>query len=108
MVEVFDNLIDNAFECVTELPEQERWIRVTLEAKSLANGETQHFMSIENPYRELNLSAIISQERYTTKLGKHQGVGLQRVSKIIRYTGGRLILSQNHNVFTVKVIYTSP
>ncbi len=108
LVEVFDNLIDNAFECAAELSEEKRWIRITLEAASRKDGTTRHFMSIENPYDRLNFSAIVSDERYTTKAGNHQGIGLQRVAKIVNHTGGQLILNQDNHIFTVKVIYNCP
>lgn len=107
-VEVFDNLIDNAFDCVTELPEKDRWIRVTLEASAEGDGRTRHFMSIENPCGQADLSAMLGQEGYTSKSGDHWGIGLKKAERIISQTGGQLLLSRHNGVFAVKVVYLLP
>ena len=105
IVEIFDNLLDNAFECVVELPETERWIRVTLSATPHENGETHHMLCIENPCRTLNFSAIASDEKYTSKGGRHQGIGLKHVAHMVADTGGKLILNNQNGLFTVRVLY---
>lgn len=107
IVEVFDNLIDNAFECVVELPENNRWIRITLSSTPQEDGSTWHMLCIENPCPSLNFSAIASDGKYTSKGGSHQGVGLKHVAHMVASTGGKLILNNRNNVFMVKVLYMS-
>ncbi len=107
-VEVFDNLIDNAFDCVAELPEKDRWIRVTLEASAEGDGRTRHFMSIENPCGQIDLPAMLGQEGYTSKSGDHWGIGLKKAERIVSRTGGKLLLSRHNGVFAVKVVYLLP
>ena len=106
IVEVFDNLINNAFECVMELPEDNRWIRITLSAKpqSDSNG-VEHMLSIENPAPNVDLAAIVSEKAYTSKGGKHQGIGLRHVSQLVSHSGGSLVVSHRNGVFKVKVAY---
>lgn len=106
IVEVFDNLINNAFECVTELPEKNRWIRITLSAKPQPDGLTvEHMLSIENPAPNVDVAAIVSEKAYTSKGSNHQGIGLRHVSQLVSHTGGNLTISYYNNVFKVKVTY---
>lgn len=105
IVEVFDNLINNAFECVAELPEDRRWIRITLSSALQENGRTQHMLCIENPCPPLDLSLIASDKKYTSKGGTHQGVGLKHVAHVVSGSGGKLILNNRNNIFIVKILY---
>ena len=100
LVTVFDNLVDNAFECVTEMPEEKRWIRITLEAAASTDR-----LIIENPYETLDISTLINEKHFTSKAGNHQGIGLQTVSEIIERTGGKFVISNQNHVFAAKVIY---
>lgn len=108
LVEIFDNLMDNAFEGVMELREEERWIRATLQVITQKDGSEIHLFCIENPYHTLDFSAVIKDEAYTSKGGPHQGVGLRKVSRIVADTGGKVVLNNLNHVFGVKVIYDIP
>lgn len=105
LVEIFDNLMDNAFESVAELPEKDRWIRVTLSVSDAGNNSYNHMLCIENPFKELDFSAIIAPNAYTSKKGKHFGVGLNKISKLVSSTDGSMLLNHQNGVFTVKVVY---
>lgn len=104
LVEIFDNLLDNAFECVSQL-EENRWIRISLQTFPMKNGCSNHILCVRNPYDSLDFSSIINKKGYTSKGGEHQGIGLQKISQIISTTGGKLVLNHDNNVFTVKVSY---
>lgn len=103
-VEIFDNLLDNAFECASTL-RGEKWVKISLQVNSLPDGITQHLLYVQNPYEELNFSAIANQRKHTSKGGNHQGIGLQNVARIISESNGNLILNHDNGIFTVKVIY---
>ena len=105
LVEIFDNLMDNAFECVAELSENSRWVRVTLTTTPQKDGSYLHMFCIENPCTSVNLSEITGGRTYTSKKGKHQGVGLRCVSQTVKDTGGNLIINVQNSVFTAKVVY---
>ncbi len=104
LVEIVDNLMDNAFECVCELPEH-RWIRTVLQCESMPNGKSRHSLCIQNPCKDVDLGAIVSGTHYTTKGDGHRGIGLQRVSSLVSDTGGKLIFSEEHDVFSVNIVY---
>ncbi len=104
LVTVFDNLLDNAFECVENLP-NEKWIKVLLQTVPLDSGKTRHIFCVQNPYDEIDFSAITCQKYYTSKGGGHQGVGLQNVGQIISASGGTLLLNHDNKIFTAKVVY---
>ena len=104
LVTIFDNLLDNAFECVENLP-GEKWIKVSLQAISLDSGKTRHILCVQNPYAEIDFSAITCQKYYTSKGGDHQGVGLQNVARIMSTSGGTLLLNHDDKIFTAKIVY---
>lgn len=104
-VEMFDNLMDNAFECVTQLPTSNKWIRVTLSCKRY-EMQTRNIISIENPCEDnTDISSIVSERAYTSKGGNHMGLGLKKVTRLVNDTGGNIFLSMDNNVFCVKVVY---
>ena len=103
LVTVFDNLMDNAFECVLTQP-VEQYVRVELNTQPLANGRTLHRLVVENPYAE---AAPVQRDRYTTKGGHHQGVGLSNVTQLVRDTGGQVRIAQDNGLFRVTVEYTT-
>ncbi len=104
LVTVFDNLLDNAFECVENLP-NEKWIKVSLQTIPLDDGKTRHIFCVQNPYAEIDFSAITCQKYYTSKGGNHQGVGLQNVAQIMSASGGKLLLNHDDKIFTAKIVY---
>ncbi len=104
MVEVFDNLLNNAFECVETLS-CNRWIRVVLNCEKTSDGHYKNILCIQNPYEDLDYSAIISDNNYSSKKGEHKGVGLKKVANLVTETNGKLILNNDNHVFSVKVVY---
>ncbi len=105
MVEIFDNLMDNAFDCVTTLGTLNKWIRTTLNVTKNNDGAFVNTLCIENPYDDIDFSAIISENAYTSKGGIHKGLGLKKVSQLVKSTGGMLTLNNQNNVFTAKIMY---
>ena len=105
VVEIMDNLIDNAFECVTQLPENERWIKITLNSRPKPENRTQHAIFIENPCNELDPLSILSGNHTTTKGGKHQGIGLKHVSNTIKNSGGQFMVNVQDDVFSAQIEY---
>ncbi len=107
-VEVFDNLLNNAFECVEKMDSTPRWIRITLSTASLENGYTRHTLLVENPSPQPDMGAIVGTKPYTSKGGNHQGVGLQHSVKVVHQTGGLLSISYLNRVFRARVQYDLP
>ncbi len=104
MVELFDNLTDNAFECVESLSTN-RWVRIILSCYSLENGRFRNILCVQNPYESIDFTAIISDKSYSSKSGTHQGVGLKKVAQLVDGTGGTFALNHENHVFSVKIIY---
>ena len=104
LVEIFDNLMDNAFECVEALKEN-RWIRVELHCEQLSNGRCLNILCIQNPYETLDFESLVNRNEYSSKGGSHQGIGLHKVETLVSSTGGQLILGCENDVFSVKIQY---
>ncbi|MBP3434775.1 MAG: GHKL domain-containing protein [Clostridia bacterium] len=104
LVEVFDNLLDNAFECVREM-QKDRWVNVSLQVLPTDDGHVQYIFCVQNPYDTLDFHSLINEKQYTTKQGNHAGIGLPKVTKIVSASGGRLVLSHENSIFTAKVVY---
>jgi sensor histidine kinase regulating citrate/malate metabolism len=104
IVEVFDNLLDNAFECTETLSEQ-RWIRVLLICQKLQSGQFENVFCVQNPYETLNIHAITSKKNFSSKGASHKGIGLKTVDRIVSGTGGKFIISCDNNIFTAKIVY---
>lgn len=105
LVEVFDNLMDNAFECVIGLKNiTDKWIKVSL---SFEQKDTfaYHKLTIYNPYEEVDISRIINSKTYTSKGSSHMGIGLKKVAQLVDDTGGTLLISTDNNIFSVSIIY---
>ncbi len=105
LVEIFDNLIDNAFECVETLSDN-RWIRVILHHEQTEDGKGIHILCIQNPYETLDFETLVNQSDYTSKGGSHRGIGLHKVEMLVSASGGRLILGHDEQIFSVKIQYT--
>lgn len=103
-VEIFDNLIDNAFECVTQLSTSNKWIKVGLSCER-GREYMQHMFLIENPCEDTNISEIVNAGAYSSKGGKHMGLGLKKVTRLVNDTGGRILISSDNNIFSIKVVY---
>lgn len=104
LVEMFDNLMDNAFESVMQLSTSNKWIRVTLNCERYGT-QLRHTLSIENPCENTDISSIVNEGAYTSKGGNHMGLGLKKVTRLVNDTGGNIFLSVDNSVFSVKVVY---
>lgn len=104
-VEIFDNLMDNAFECVINLDKGiNKWIKVLLDYEQI-DLVSYHKLTIYNPYEEINLSKIFNSKTYTSKGKLHMGVGLKKVAQLVEDTGGTFLISTDDNIFSVSIIY---
>ncbi len=92
LVEVIENLIQNAIEHNQSLTPEQRYIRISMKVQ----GALQSF-SIDNPIGQM---AIPLSELYlpgrTTKSGTHQGLGLSSVRKILSENG--ISFSGTHDI----------
>ena len=104
IVEVFDNLLDNAFECTETLSDQ-RWIRVSLTCQKLQSGRFENIFCVQNPYETLDINAITSKRNFTSKGCGHKGIGLKTVERIVSGTGGQFIIASDNNIFAAKIVY---
>lgn len=104
LVEIFDNLMDNAFECVETMADN-RWIRVVLHCEQMGDGHCLNVLCIQNPYETLDFEALVNQNGYSSKGGHHQGIGLRKVEILVSTTGGQLILGNENQTFSVKIQY---
>ncbi len=103
-VEIFDNLMDNAFEHVSMLTEN-KWIKVALNFEDLGDSQ-RHTLIIQNPCQDTDISLILKNKPYTTKGGKHMGLGLKKVAKLVKDAGGIFLISCDNNVFAVSIVFT--
>lgn len=103
-VELFDNLTDNAFECVETLSSN-RWVRIILSCEPLENGRFRNTLCVQNPYESIDVSAILRDKPYSSKSGAHQGVGLKKVTQLVDSTDGTFVFNHENHVFSVKIVY---
>ncbi len=104
LVEMVDNLMDNAFDGV-RTAEGHRFIRVILSCEPTENDRHRHLLCIQNPCTPPNMDQLLTGQRFTTKGGRHQGIGLSKVSRLAANTGGKLILSYEDGIFSAKIVY---
>jgi len=103
LVEMIDNLMDNAFEGVLTAS-SERFVRVILSCDESSNGTHRHTLCVQNPCPPPDMDRLLD-DRFTSKSGSHQGVGLSKVSRLIATTGGKLILGYEDGIFSAKIVY---
>ena len=79
MVEVVENLISNAIEHNMSLPEEKRYLLITLSA-----DHSNHRFSIENPADNINLPlSDLYKNGVSSKGSNHQGLGLSSIQKTL-------------------------
>lgn len=105
LVEIFQNLMDNAMDAVRTQTQDRKWIGIRLECVQ-EEGHTIHRMIIENPIPDgMPSIAQMTQKNFTTKEGHHQGLGLYQVSRLTARNGGELLLEDQDGIFRVEVIF---
>lgn len=106
LVEVFQNLMDNAMDAVRKQEPERRWVGVHLESV-LDGRQRKQSMIIENPIPgDMPSIAKMTEKNFTTKQEQgHQGLGLYQVSKVLEKSGGELLLEDQDGVFRVEVSF---
>ncbi len=98
MSTLLGNLIDNSIEAVRMLKAQEQWIRLCI-----STDETAFFLEISNPYAQ-SRKKDSKGDYQTLKADKWlHGMGLFQIRRIARKYGGRVVLSDEANIFCAKV-----
>lgn len=90
-VSILGNLVNNAFEAVENLPEEEKKVRILI----LDNGD-EILMEVEDsgPGINPNVLPYLFKERISTK-GQHgRGYGLMKIKQIINELGGQIYLEK--------------
>lgn len=100
LTEIITNLLDNAFEEVTQHEESEREVVITI-----INERESFQLEVKNkgePIDPQNISKIF-RKGFTTKGVQGHGYGLYNVKKIVEYHNGEIQLSNNngYNVFRI-------
>ena len=107
LVEIFQNLMDNAMDAVRDLEPERRYIGVRLSCEG-ENGRTMHRLVIENPIPDQMPSIVqMTQKNFTTKGEHHQGLGLYQVSKLVNKYDGDLMLEDQDGMIRVEVTFYS-
>ncbi|MBQ7063448.1 MAG: GHKL domain-containing protein [Firmicutes bacterium] len=99
MLTIVGNLMDNAIEAVKELEPERRWIKLRLE-----EDEFRQALQITNPWD----STTISKESLihigsTSKRGKHMGMGLPTVKRLVERKDDVFQLWSMERTFEVRV-----
>ena len=102
MAIILNNLLDNAIEAITAIPEDERYIRL-----SGASKDNFYLIRIENSYDgeviRNNDNGIISKKKTDPDLGPH-GIGLKSVASIAEKYLGAVDIKTEDRTFEVKVM----
>ncbi|MBQ7917087.1 MAG: GHKL domain-containing protein [Firmicutes bacterium] len=106
LVEIFQNLMDNAMDAVRNLEPNRRWIGVRLSCEREGDAVV-HSLMIENPAPDdMPSIAQMTEKNFTTKKdGEHQGLGLYQVSRLLAKNGGELLLEESDGLFKVEVAF---
>jgi len=94
---IIGNLLDNAIEACTALPEPERLIRIYMEMKN-----TQLYLSITNT-APAGKKDKVSGRHFTTK-GEGHGFGLVRIDNIIERHSGYISRNSEDGVYTTEIL----
>ncbi len=99
-ISVLGNLLENAVEAVSTLPEPDKWVEMVFQYVS--KSQDLQFV-IRNPFMgEEKQTNLIMNKGISTK-GEGRGYGLYIVGKKIRRCQGEVRIYSKHHVFTVMV-----
>lgn len=105
LVEIFQNLMDNAMDAVRTQSRERKWIGVRLECLKEDRTLIQR-MIVENPIPDgMPSIAQMTEKNFTTKEGQHQGLGLYQVARLTARSGGELLLEDQDGIFRVEIIF---
>lgn len=96
---IFSNLIDNAFEACEKLPENKRYINL-----SVVRHNYVMFIYLENTYESIN----IQHDKYVSTKEYHQGIGLANVKSAIEKYNGNFNFSTEKGLFQSEIIIPIP
>jgi len=100
--EILNNLLDNAFDAVTNSKSDKRKIFL-----NIGYLEENCIIEMGNTGERIEFNDIskIFDAGYTTKIGENRGYGLYNVKRIVESYGGRVQLSfeNNYTIFSIKL-----
>lgn len=102
LIELVGNLLNNAFEYVETLPEQERRVALKLD-----KNDDQTIIEVKNVFHSIQplISRQLSQRGFSTKQGEKRGYGLYHVKLLAKKYNGRLSLFQEKEHFVAQVTF---
>lgn len=102
LIEIIGNLMNNAFEAVNRLPEQEKKIYCEI-GKNSAGAFIKVINSVP-PEAVLNPEKMF-QKGYSTKEGNHRGYGLAHVKAIVEKYRGKLEIYLEQDAIIIRILF---
>ncbi|WP_312647934.1 sensor histidine kinase [Aminipila sp.] len=102
IVQIIGNLLDNAFEYVDELEEEQRIVMLCISEK-----ENKKQIEVRNTYfvEKSGQVSISPNKNSSTKVGERRGYGLQNVKTITFKYHGKFNIFHEENKFIVEVLF---
>lgn len=97
-VTILGNLLDNAVEAVQGLPQERRWVRLSLDD---GGPEVRITVADGGPGVPVELREEIFTDGYSTKTGRGRGFGLALVRLLVSQAGGRIEIAADPSRFVV-------
>jgi two-component system sensor histidine kinase AgrC len=90
---IVGNLINNAFDAVTNLERENRWVSV-----SIYEQERNYIFKVSN-YGNIDqqIASKIFTRGYTTKQGSHSGMGLYIIAQLVQKYEGKIMFESKEN-----------
>lgn len=97
---IIGNLINNAFDAVTNLEKGNRWVNVSIyEQGSTYTFKVSNYGDIDQP-----TAKNVFSRGYTTKHGNHSGLGLYIIRLLVEKYEGKIVLETKENIVEFTVI----
>lgn len=98
---VFANLLDNAIEACSNVPDEKRYIRI-----GIMKTEYQQVITIKNSTeRRVDCSVFDGEGRFSTKSdGSRHGYGMKNVKKALQKNGAMMEIGCNDTEFAVNIV----
>lgn len=97
---IFANLLDNAFEACAELPENKRYVQL-----SVARHNYFLIIYLENTYKEVQLD---ERKKLRSTKSNHQGIGLSNVKSAVEKYGGSFGVKTEEDLFKAEILISLP
>lgn len=102
MVQILGNLLDNAFEYLEGLDEDERVVTLAMdEQEGKKRIEIRNTCHLEKSFA----AGISSKNNYSTKSGERRGYGLRNVKTIVLDYHGKMRIFQEEDQFIVEILF---